>query len=94
MDTASLGEQIAQAEAEREAIALVHDTDLEWSVAEAAKMELDRCDWKINRLKNPIGGRGSEHLRRGFGRTKRCGAGRPCYPSGEGRAGGGDDGPP
>lgn len=93
MDTASFGEQIAQAEAEREAIALVHDTDLEWSVAEAAKgtraMRLEN-----HQAQNPIGGRGSEHLRRGFGRTKRCGAGRPCYPSGEGRAGGGDDGPP
>ena len=54
MDTASFGEQIAQAEAEREAIALVHDTDLEWSVAEAAKKELDRCDWKINRLKTRL----------------------------------------
>ena len=56
MDTASFGEQIAQAEAEREGIALVHDTDLEWSVAEAAKKELDRCDWKINRLKTRLAG--------------------------------------
>ena len=54
VDVAPLGEQIAQAEAEREAIAVVHDTALEWSVAEATQKELDRWDWKINRLKTRL----------------------------------------